>query len=71
MVAEVGAYGCGLIGWQGEAIAESAPGVDDGFAGLLRCGDAGARNDLRCAYGGDVWTAQILGLAFIMNGANQ
>ena len=59
MVGEVGGYGGGLIRWLGEAVAESAAGVDDGFASFLRCGDAGARNDLGCAYGGDVRAAQI------------
>ena len=71
MVGEIGGNGCGLIGWLGEAVAESTTGVDDGFAGFLGCSDAGTRNDLRRTYGGDVWAAQTLELAFAMNGRNQ
>ena len=57
MVREIGADGCRLVGWLGETIAEPTAGVDDGLAGLLRCGDACARDDLRRAYGGDIGTA--------------
>lgn len=71
VVCEVGCDGRGLVGWHGEDVAEPTAGVDDGFAGFLGCGDAGAWDDLRCSNGGDVWTAQILELAYEVYGTRK
>ena len=64
MVREVRCDGRRLVGWHGEDVAESTAGVDDGFAGFLGCGDAGARDDLRCSDGSDVWATEVLELAY-------
>ena len=58
MVRKVGGDGRRLIGWLGEAVAESSAGVNDGLAGFLGCGDASAGDDLRRAYGGDIGAVQ-------------
>ena len=53
-----------MIGGLGEAIAESTAGVDDGLARFLGCGNAGAGDDLRRAYGSDVWAVRMLESVF-------
>lgn len=45
--------GC-LVSGKGENVGEAAAGVDDGFTGLLWCGDGGAGGDLGSANGGHV-----------------
>ena len=49
VVGKVGFHGRGLVGWQGEDVAEAAAGVDDCLAGFLGRGHAGAGHDLRRA----------------------
>ena len=53
-----------MIRGLGEAIAEPTAGVDDGLASFLGCGNASARDNLRRAYGSDVWAVQILESVF-------
>ena len=64
VVREVGSHGRGLVRWLGEDVAEAAAGVDDGLAGFLGCRDAGTRDDLGRAYGGDIGAAQFVKFSF-------
>lgn len=59
VVGEVGFHGGGLVGWQREDVAEAPAGVDDCLAGFFGGGHAGAGDDLRGAYGGDVWAGEV------------
>ena len=60
VICKVGGNSRRLVGWLGEDVAESTAGVDNGLAGFLRRGDAGARDDLRRAYGGDIGATRVL-----------
>ncbi len=62
MVGEVGCHGGGLVGGEGEDVAEAAAGVDDCFAGFFGVGGCDGRVgfDLSGANGGDVWACGYL-----------
>ena len=59
VICKIGGNGRRLVGWLGEDVAESTARVDDGLASFLGRGDAGASDNLRRAYGGDIGATEV------------